>query len=426
MMPKSTRKLYWIISVIFLSLIYFGIAQNRIQVDPVPSEKLRDSSCVLIPVHQPHFGYLRFRLFSSLALNTGIYPNHYIVFDDQLALQNFCKGFEDLCNHKNHHLLDLESLIGVEEYQFVNEYLFRPDAPEFFSDGSCIRSPNRIMQALKKFKGVESIESECESVWVSDSESFPFRPFPFTELLSISKGFSIVASWYKDKWGCKDKINWHNDNFCGNITATRLHLDQSWDFQVNQYDFQKGEQMIWQINDWWFYNPQIISRTIKRAEILTKTTFSKFWMTMRDSCSSFYHHHAEYFAAVEPSLGVIKNFPEEISNFFPGAFDQCCHCQKSGKGPCMKLNELWKNPCFVESGLDWSLIGKFIVERLGVFGLYHRYFNTIPIDLLESEHRLSWCIHNCNFTKFRSKLESFLDRPTLAVIDNAYELSGLS
>ena len=65
---------------------------------------------------------------------------------------------------------------------------------------------------------------------------------------------------------------------------------------------------------------------------------------------------------------------------------------RGGGGPCFSLKQLW-TPCFSHYAAPRE-VGRFIVERLGMFGFWGDEIADVPVAVLNAEPRLSWVVNN--------------------------------
>lgn len=175
-----------------------------------------ERTCLLTPVHEPHFAVLarRLRLTSELAAGSGPRPTTVIVFDDAAAGELFCARFGEVCD--SHVIrLHLRGLIGAEAYDRARVMLkspYRP-APSMTPAGATCRgrviskgclgcrwkAAGRCYQSLKKFYGVAYGPERCQHVLVSDAEGFPFRRFWFDDWaarMARQPPYQLISSWF--------------------------------------------------------------------------------------------------------------------------------------------------------------------------------------------------------------------------------------
>lgn len=198
---------------------------------------------MLTPVHAPNFVHLARRLERTESLSLGPPPTTVVVFDDKPAARDFCRRFARACDTPNFVQLDLRALVGDEAYSAAqgmlktggwkareqlrdqahgNDPLARECFPKF--GGQCY-------QSLKKFYGAAHGPAHCTTYWVSDAESYPFRPFNLSALAAPtaaaerSRSFLLVPTWYPDRYGCTATTNLYDDGDCAVWIAASLKLD---------------------------------------------------------------------------------------------------------------------------------------------------------------------------------------------------------
>ena len=130
----------------------------------------------------------------TAALAIGPVPTTVVVFDDSGASRDFCRRFAAACTTPGFVALNLQALVGDAAYavaqgmlrtggyqsrerlrdtQHPNDALAKECFPKF--GGQCY-------QSLKKFYAAADGPAHCGLYWVSDAESYPFRPFNLSAL----------------------------------------------------------------------------------------------------------------------------------------------------------------------------------------------------------------------------------------------------
>ena len=406
-------------SLLFTLLAYsvlhglFPLSMNPVEVqhkDPELNATISRRSCALMPVYRNHFENLYIRLKLSIEYSVTKLPPHYIVFDHEGEIEEFCLTFGgSLCNHESLHFLSLRSLVGHSSYNRLEAMKTDPSKPTAYTKDGCHSNTNHITQALKKLYGSKSLIGECDTVWVADVESVPFRPFDMNKQFSFTNNFIVLSSWYHNRWGCNFELNWYDDFTCEQFLAADLGLDKSYDYPSSGFDIRKkGLQTIWDFNNWWNYNPIFIERIDQLVKRKRNQSIADYYTSpLLSSDASFHSHLAEYFAAIDPPLSsssvTIKNFPEELEKLLPDTFSKCCNCAITGVEPCREITALWSD-CFQESGVTPVIAAKFLVEELGIFGIFSMYWDSAPVDIFQ-DNRISFCISNCNHDKFAQKFK---------------------
>ena len=142
--------------------------------------------------------------------NTGPPVKSVVVFGDDVEYEDFCSRHRASCSDKDFHPLLLEDLLGSAAHAKLKRRLRLQYPPANFKYrkerfGCLAKSAGRIYQAVKKFYGVAYGPAECQTYWVSDAESLPFRKHNLTEHLALnSRSPRIVVSTWHDEPDCAD------------------------------------------------------------------------------------------------------------------------------------------------------------------------------------------------------------------------------
>ena len=93
---------------------------------------------------------------------------------------------------------------------------------------------------------------------------------------------------------------------------------------------------------------------------------------------------------------VARDYLRLVERQFPVAFARCCSCGQSratnASLPCYALSDLWSS-CFVAHASPGALAA-FLVEQLGIFGIFGNEMDLVPEDVLRADSRLSWVVNN--------------------------------
>jgi len=327
------------------------------------------------------------------------------VFDDLQTLRDFSTKYPLLTGTRAHvNYIALENLIDAKDYDFARAFVLEEVNGGNLNDeefGCLQRTPGRVYQTLKKFYGVVHAPGFCKSFHVSDAESWPFRPYNYSDV--ISKNFEasngefiphlLTSSWHNIP-SCKQHlIDKHTDASCARLVARDLNFQRYWDDEgetlVGLSD--KLGHMVYDVNNWWMYGRLAVRRMLTDVEVKMNMTFTRAIIGWRLACISLWTQHAQYFAASPESTIRIKNLQDVLAYAFPLEFERCCSCL-SGAPPCSQLLDLF-SACF-RSSASLEEIGAFIVDRLGIFGLFGDNMNHFPPELLQKEVRLSRVINN--------------------------------
>lgn len=400
-----TAPIVWMLFI--ASTVLPSVARKR----HVPSTLLLKANeyCVLSPVYHEHFGRLATRFHLTHDLSVDQVPPHYIIFDDDLAVGSFCKQHTDACAYSFFNPITLENILGRNSYEFVRRRLFSGKSQNHFCTertGEFCLTPGRIYQALKKFEGARWLQSHCQKIWVTDSETVPLRKFNLTEVLHFSNHL-VSSSWYDDKYGCSNVVDTWRQDVCANETAAALKLHVAYDAAFKQYDYKWGLQW-YDVGNWWFYDTNIIKKMMVHVESVTQTPFYKFWATRVIGSDASVHTQFVYYLAASTDDVKIKNIVSEVQQHLPAGFQRCCNCTNGAKEPCYHISSLWST-CMRSHESDRKIM-TFLVEHLGVFGTYSDYFKTMPRELFDVDERFAWCVNNCDIDDLKH-MKSF---PSLA------------
>ena len=96
-----------------------------------------------------------------------------------------------------------------------------------------------------------------------------------------------------------------------------------------------------------------------------------------------------------------RDYLRLVERHFPLAFARCCACQQerpagsnaSSEAPCYSLTDLW-SPCFLSHVKRHSQLASFLVEQLGIFGIFGNEMDKVPPSVLDADPRLSWVVNN--------------------------------
>mmetsp|Transcript_53461 Transcript_53461/g.94316 ORF Transcript_53461/g.94316 Transcript_53461/m.94316 type:complete len:157 (-) Transcript_53461:16-486(-) len=137
---------------------------------------------------------------------------------------------------------------------------------------------------------------------------------------------------------------------------------------------------------------------IDRTEQVRGEHFVDFFASLQTTDVAFWDYVFEHLATHPSSPMEHRSFLHDVRAAFPEAFRRCCACSASGSAalPCYALSDLW-SPCFRRHATD-AQIGRFIVESLGMFGIFGNLLLQpgFPTSILEAEPRLSWAVNNAD------------------------------
>jgi len=465
--------------------------------------------------HAQHFPNLAFRLDRTYALASGTPPTTVIVFDDEDAIAEFCLKHSHNCTQSWHvsvTKLALQQELGPTGYAEARRLVAgrsvvtqgRANCRGQPLPRSCVgcrlSSPGRSYQTIKKFYGAISprAPAHCLIYWVSDAESYPFRPYDFHSLMRWTVKvpevpFQLFSSWFPNQHACEricdareqgayascadarcalpisDSLGLqmqieepledptsrngshkyskyhamavratHNlpassrrftlAQFCdpghaarSNITPeamARLHPTQCRLTRSQQTDFDVG-------NNWWTY-PVAAVREMKvavesrhKADLWRVLAGSRFndaavWViwavgnavraAAAHSPPTAMRHGHETNETHSRRLNV-RNIIPMIEQRFPGPFASCCRSCAQGK-PCSEVTDLWSGcmkRAYRRHGVTLANVSRFVVEELGIWGLWWNAFGPLFNktehsggrlgQILAGDSRISWIIN---------------------------------
>lgn len=458
--------------------------------------------CMLAPVHGPNFERLSYRLEQTERLAVGPVPTTVAVFDDEGESASFCRKFPRSCAMPHFVRLNLKALVGNEAYRAASgmlrtggsasraklrDRLYGGDelAQECFPKfgGQCY-------QSLKKFYGAADGPSRCRVYWVSDAETFPFRPFNWSELVAKTvsrpaaanmvattplagaalpdspsssssfaagrrhlKPYLLVPSWHANRYGCGGTSNLYDDADCAVWISARLGLDaavvdhggasarksgradERGAGRVGALPTSGAYQTIYDLNNWWFYERTMARALIDRTEATMNQHFVPYFASLQVPDINFWRANFEYLSKQPGSTMASRDYLKLVEKAFPDSFAQCCACTRpaanwrvggglresiaasGGKGgskggggvplhainastdllPCYALSHLW-SPCF-RAHASAGALASFLVDTLGIFGIFGNEMDLVPDDVLKADSRLSWVVNNAYYWK---------------------------
>jgi hypothetical protein len=157
------------------------------------------ATCMLTPVHAPHFRHLAWRLNRTYTL-AAYAPTTVVVFDDAAAAAAFCERHPRECALPGVHSLQLAALLGDAMYAVARSMLRtggwaqraqrrRQQWPDDSLAARCDpKYGGQCYQSLKKFYGAAAGPEHCRRFWVSDAETWPFRRYEWRVLAKALAG----------------------------------------------------------------------------------------------------------------------------------------------------------------------------------------------------------------------------------------------
>lgn len=356
---------------------------------------------MLFPVHEPHFEYARRRLHLTYHFSRGPQPYTVVVFDDRELLKKFKSSHTTLkIPWKYVHMLSLEDML--DEYDFTNAMFFmREKRTEalFHENTTCEkRTQGRVFQAIKKLYAPLYSPQHCHNFWVSDAESWPFRPYDFSELVRLNidktsgKPIQLISSWHKETTCRHFEHDIWTDPSCATLIQSHLHYDKYWDESSPNSTalVVKLRQTYVDVNNWWFYHPGVIKNLHDRVMRVTGATVAESLMKLRVADIAFWTQYLQHTQTGQGPQVHLRNFPDALRAAFPNVYNECCLCRQ-GIPPCYDLPVLFSE-CFT-SRVTIEAITAFIVEELGIFGFWGDISNEIPEQVFRDK-RISWIVNN--------------------------------
>ena len=359
--------------------------------------------CLLVPVHRPHFAFLEKRLDLTYELVEGEAPHTVVVFNDEVAIHEYMERNPRHRLHSKIHSLSLRALVG-DEFSLLEEFLESTSGKDEYHTGNysgCLkRTPGRVFQAVKKLYGPLYSPEFCNFFWVSDAESWPFRTYNIDELLKHSfaeyetSAYQVVNSWHLRRECSHVTHDLHTDVSCSIMVHNGLEYDGYWDERDSSHELlvKKLQHTVFDINNWWIYERGAVKHLHDLVESRLNRSMASALVNYRLEATAFWTQYIQSLDSRADSI-LTKNFPDEVQAVFPFAFEQCCKCSTE-QLPCVTLSSLF-SPCFQQHATIQQ-IGNFIVQRLGIFGIFGNDINGIPVDLFKVEPRISWIINNAN------------------------------
>ena len=423
---------------------------------------------MLTPVHAPNFAHLARRLEQTVLLSLGPPPTTVAVFDDKHAKRQFCLSFPRACAIPSLVQLDLRSLVGDDMYSVAQGmlrtggYLSRERLRDKLHGADRLarecfpKFGGQCYQSLKKFYGAAQGPAHCRIYWVSDAESFPFRPFNLSALAAYTtrgerraqgggRPFLLVPTWHPDRYGCTATTNLYDDGDCAVWIASSLGLGNSnsgggggGGGGGGSYlsESKRAYQTVYDLNNWWFYTPHMARALIDHTEHTRGAHFVAYFASLQVAANhvegrtppltppltlplvhtarvaplqvpdiNFWRTNFEWLAQQPHSTMVVRDYLRVLERAFPTAFGHCCSCHRAGatntSTPCYSLTHLW-TPCF-RAHAKPAKLAAFLVEQLGIFGLFGNEIDQVPDAVLEADARLSWVVNNAYNWKARAR-----------------------
>ena len=371
----------------------------------------RAGVCMLTLSHAVDFPLLAARLLLTKRYLRGPTPLTVIVFDDEPAHQHFCNTYGARVCGPDIVPLHLSQLLGKANYSYVRRTLFASRMQSHrtmhykfnnFRNTKCKpMGAGRVYQALKKFYAVA--HGPCETYWVADSESFPFRPFRFVDLVQPGAGRWLSANWFADK-RCSFLYNSHTHAECTMLTSSLLGLQRAYHARGNLTSRQWGQygSQTSHVDQMWFYDRQMVASMINYVEGKLRLPFPQVFAGLGVADQFFYGLWVHHQNAVPGPTQRVLDLMEELRVAMPEAYHKCCDCRRrkqegdterdTSAEPCHLLRHLG-SPCMRRYAGD-QRIADFIVGRLGVFGNWMET-NPLPGGIMSANPGFSWCINNC-------------------------------
>lgn len=141
---------------------------------------------------------------------------------------------------------------------------------------------------------------------------------------------------------------------------------------------------------------------IDRTEQVRQKHFVKYFASLQIPDVAFWDYTVEYFATQVGTTMQVRNYLDLIARELPRSHAMCCTCHAQSavhsRGgaeavrPCYLIEDLW-SACFRRYASDKD-IATFLLEKLGIFGIFGNVISRIPVALLRADPRLSWVVNN--------------------------------
>ena len=360
-------------------------------------------TCMLFPVHEPHFEYARRRLHLTYHFSRGLHPHTVVVFDDRELLKKFeSSQTMSTIPWEYVHLLSLEDILDESDFTKTMSFLREQGTEALFHENTTCekRTRGRVFQAIKKLYAPLYSPEHCQNFWVSDAESWPFRPYDFSELVRLNidkssgKPIQLISSWHKEA-ACRNfEHDIWTDTSCATLIQSHLHFDSYWDESspnASALGLKLGQTYV-DVNNWWFYDPEAIKNLHGRVLRVTKASVADSLMKLRVADIAFWTQYLQHTQTCQGPQVHLRNFPDTLKAKFPKVYNECCLCYQ-GTPPCYDLPVLFSE-CFM-SRVTTEDITAFIVEELGIFGFWGDISNEIPEEVFRDK-RISWIVNNAD------------------------------
>lgn len=204
-----------------------------------------------------------------------------------------------------------------------------------------------------------------------------------------------LVSWYPSRFGCAHTQNLYSDASCGEWVANTLRMSAYPEGDVNVSA--KMSQTVFDLNNWWMYDREMVRAMIDRTEQVRGTHFVAYFASLQTTDVAFWDYVFEHIVTRPGSPMIWRSFLDDLQTEFPESFRRCCTCGGSpAKPPCYAISDLWSR-CFRRHASDRQ-IGAFLVQALGIFGIFGNLLRQpdFPLSLLQAEPRLSWALNNAD------------------------------
>ena len=105
---------------------------------------------------------------------------------------------------------------------------------------------------------------------------------------------------------------------------------------------------------------------------------------------AFNDYNFEFLVTQPGATMGVRPYFELLQQEFPKAFAACCICERpklTDPPLCSVISDLW-SACFRRHSGD-AVIARFLVEQLGMFGIFGNLISDVPPSLLNHDLRLS-------------------------------------
>eukprot|EP00434_Breviolum_minutum_P026528 symbB.v1.2.023451.t1/scaffold2139.1/size165116/5 len=262
------------------------------------SQRTLPVACILAPVAEKHFSSLT--ILAALVEKFMVdQPPLYTIFDDELLKQKFCRQRAWLCKKDFFRPLSFRGILGPRTYSAAWELVMKMYLKNLnrTKDDKCpARSEGRVWQTMKKFYGAVSVP--CETLFVVDAESLPFRKDNLTRRMMrfVEQPRWYISMWFPDLYGCTFKQDFGLDEaYCNLMSAKYFGAKNStlfWGMKEASHqerpELLQYFQQLWHFEQFWPYHPPFVKRMLSHWESIWGTSFALGFPRLGVTDAGFY------------------------------------------------------------------------------------------------------------------------------------------